>query len=259
VTEDDVRLLLDGYEAWNRREPDALAEVLHPEMEWEPGFGDLNEGRHVGADGFRWLADSWIESFDDFSIQPELLVQSGEVVIVVAHQTGRGRGSGIELESHVIHVWTIRNGTAVRWWGPRTLDDALAALEDDRPALALRSYEAFNKGDLEGALEMFGPEIVWQTYLVPGPGGGTYHGHAGVRELWADARNIFGDFRNEPERLITAGDRLVVLVRICGWGKESGVEVEAKIAHIHTFRGDRVVRVESYEDRDEALRQAGVY
>ena len=105
---------------------------------------------------------------------------------------------------------------------------------------------------------MFDPEIVWHTYLVPGAGGGTYHGHEGVRELWADARNVFGDFRNEPERLIAAGDRVVAMVRICGWGKESGVAVEAKIAHLLSFRGDKVVQVESYEDRDEALREAGV-
>ena len=43
-----------------------------------------------------------------------------------------------------------------------------------------------------------------------------------------------------------------------GAGKESGVEVEAKIAHVHTFRDGKVAPVESYEDRDEALRAAGV-
>lgn len=258
MTEDDVRVLLEGYEAWNRREPDALADVLDPEMEWEPGFGDLNQGRHRGADGFRGFVDSWIESFDDFNITPHLLVQCGDDAIVVAHQTGRGRGSGIELESDVVHVWTVRDRKAVRWWGPRTLDDALDAFEDDRSALVLRSYEAFNRGDLDGALGIFDPQIVWHTYLVPGPGGGTYHRHEGVRELWADARNIFGDFRNEPERLIAAGDKVLAFIRVCGRGKESGVAVEARIAHVHTFRAGRVVRVESYEDRDEALQAAGV-
>jgi ketosteroid isomerase-like protein len=258
MTEDDIRVILDGYEAWNRREFDVLGALLDPQMEWEPAFGDLNAGVHHGADGFRQFVDSWLESFDDFRIRPELLVQTGDTVIVVAHQHGRGQGSGIELDARVVHVWMIRDGKAIRWWGPRTLDDALEAIADEKPALALRSYEAFNRGDLEEALAIFHPDITWHTYLVPGPGGGTYHGHDGVRELWADARNIFGDFRNEPERLIAAGDRLLVMVRICGWGKESGVEVEAKIAHIHTFRGGKVARVESYEDRDEAMRAIGL-
>ena len=258
MTEDEVRALLDGYQAWNRRESGVLEELLAPEIEWEPGPRALEAGVHHGAEGFQGFVDSWIESFDDFHIEPELLIQAGDRVIVVARQHGRGQGSGIELEVRVVHVWTVVGGKATRWWGPGSLDEALEALDDERPGLALRGYEAFNRGEVDEALALFAPDVVWHTYLVPGPGGGTYHGHAGVRELWADARNIFGDFRNEPERLIAAGDRLVVMVRICGWGKESGVEVEAKIAHIHTFRNGRVVRVQSYEDREEALRAVGV-
>jgi ketosteroid isomerase-like protein len=258
VTEDEVQLVLEGYEAWNRRELDMLDEVLDPEMEWEPGFGALESGVHRGAQGFRGFVDSWIESFDDFSIRPHLVVQSADQLVLVAHQTGRGRGSGIEIEANVVHVWTVRDRKAVRWWGPRTLDEALERLDDDRPVLAFRSYDAFNRGDIETALEVFDPEVVWNTYFVPGPGGGTYHGHDGVRELWSDARNIFGAFRNEPERLVGSGEHVLAFIRICGRGKESGAEVEAKIAHVHTFRGTKVVRVDSYEDRDEALEAAGI-
>ena len=259
VTEDDIRVLLDGYEALNRRDFSVLTEALDPGLEWAPGEVTPEGGAHRGIEGFRGFLDSWLESFDEFRVQPELVVQDGDVAVVVARQTGRGRGSGIQIDARVVHVWRIRNGMAVGWWAVRSLDEALGAREDQRPAIALRGYESFNRGDLDEAMSMFAPDIVWHTYLVPGPGGGTYHGHDGVRELWSDARNVFGDFRNEPERLIAAGDdRVVALVRVCGWGKESGVAVEAKIAHVLTFRGDMVVQVESYEDRDEALRVAGV-
>jgi ketosteroid isomerase-like protein len=257
VTEDDVRVLVEGYEAWNRREPDVLAELLDPEMEWDAGFQAPEAGRHRGADSFRQFVDSWIESFDEFHIDPELLVQVGDEVVVVARQKGRGRGSGIELEIRVVHVWRIRDGRAVGWWSPPSFDEALQALDDDRPRILLRGYEAFNCGELDAAIEMFDPDVVWQTWIVPGPGGATYQGHQGVRELWGDARTIFGNFRNEPERII-ASERVVAFVRVCGTGKESGVEVEGRIAHLYTFRGDKVVKVESYEDRDEALRAAGI-
>jgi ketosteroid isomerase-like protein len=259
VTEDDIRILLDGYEALNRRDFGVLTDVLDPELEWEPGAVTPEGGAHRGAEGFRGFLDSWLESFDEFRVTPELVVQAGDTAVVVAHQQGRGHGSGIAIDARVTHMWTIRDSTAVGWRAVRSLDEALSALGDERPALALRGYEAFNRGDLEEAVSLFDPEIVWQTYLVPGPGGGTYHGHGGVRELWADARNVFGDFRNEPERLVSAGERVVAFIRVCGWGKESGVAVEAKIAHLLTFRGDKVVRVASYEDRDEALREAGLH
>jgi ketosteroid isomerase-like protein len=257
VTEDDIKVLLDGYEAWNKREFDVLAEVLDPEIEWQPGVVAPEGGVHRGADGFKRFVDSWLESFDEFHIRPELLVQAGDRVAIVARQTGRGHGSGIELEARVVHVWTIRDGRAVGWWGPRTLDEALAALGDERLAMTLTTYERFNCGDLE-SLDALDPEITWHTWIVPGPGGATYRGHEGVRELWSDARNVFAGFRNEPERIVTAGDRMVVFVCVRGQGKESGVEVEGRIAHVLTFRGEKVVKVESYEDREEALRVVGV-
>jgi ketosteroid isomerase-like protein len=122
-----------------------------------------------------------------------------------------------------------------------------------------RGYDHFNRGDIEGSLATIHPEIEWQTYIVPGPGGGTYHGHDGVRQLWSDARNIFGNFRNEPERIIDVPpDRVVAFIRVCGVGKESGIPVEARIAHLFTIRDGLAFRVRSYEDRDEALRAAGV-
>ena len=254
LTEDEVRSLLDGYEAWNKRDPDVLGEMLDPEMEWEPGFQAPEAGRHRGADGFRRFVDSWIESFDEFRIHPELLVQVEDQVVVVARQEGRGHGSGIEIQVQVVHVWRVRDGRATRWWSPRTLDEALGSLGDEKPAIVMRGYEAFNCGELDEAIEMFDPEIVWHTWIVPGPGGATYRGHDGVRELWSDARNVFGNFRNEPERVILAGEKVLAFVRVCGVGKESGVEVEGRIAHVYTFRGDKVLKVESYEDRDEALR-----
>jgi ketosteroid isomerase-like protein len=258
VTEDDIATLVGGYEAWNRGEFGAVLELVDPEIEWQPGFGALEAGEHRGADGFQEFVESWLESFDDFHIEPELLIQKDDTVIVVGRQHGRGHGSGIELETRVVHVWTIREGRAVGWWSPRTVDEALAALGDPRLNTVLEGYEAFNSGDLEKAETMFAHDVVWNTWIVPGPGGGTYRGHDGVRELWSDARNIFGDFRNEPERVIAAAEQVVAFVRVCGTGKGSGIEVEGRIAHVYTFRDDKALCVDSYQDQAEALRAAGL-
>jgi ketosteroid isomerase-like protein len=120
-----------------------------------------------------------------------------------------------------------------------------------------RGYEAFNVGDVEATLGLVHPDIEWHTYLVPGPGGGTYRGHDGVRELWSDVRHIFTDYRNDPEQMFEVGDKVVSFICIRGRGARSGVEVEARIAHLFTFRDGKILRVESFEDRDEALRAAG--
>jgi ketosteroid isomerase-like protein len=128
----------------------------------------------------------------------------------------------------------------------------------ERIRIVQRSYDAFNGGDIDRALELFDDDITWHTYIVPGPGGGVYRGHAGVRELWSDAKRIFGDFRNVPEEMFEIEDRILIFVHITGVGRESGVAVEARIAHVMTFRGDTVILVQSFEDRDEARRVAGL-
>jgi ketosteroid isomerase-like protein len=51
---------------------------------------------------------------------------------------------------------------------------------------------------------------------------------------------------------------VVAFVCIRGRGSLSGVEVEARIAHVFTLREGRIVQVDSYEDRDDALRAAGL-
>jgi ketosteroid isomerase-like protein len=122
----------------------------------------------------------------------------------------------------------------------------------------LYGYEMFNAGDIEASLTILDPEIEWHTYIVPGPGGGTYHGYDGVRELWSDAKRIFGGFKNIPEELFESGNRVVAFIRVEGVGAKSGIEVQARIAHVHTIRDGKVIRVESFEDRDEALRAAGI-
>jgi ketosteroid isomerase-like protein len=129
---------------------------------------------------------------------------------------------------------------------------------DDLIARATASYEAFNRADNDGALRFMHPEIEWRTYLVPGPGGGTYRGHEGVVQLWTDVRNVFDDFRNEAEEFFASEDMVVVFVRFTGRGRESGVDVEARVAHLFDFEDGLVRRVRTFEDRRQALTAAGI-
>lgn len=56
----------------------------------------------------------------------------------------------------------------------------------------------------------------------------------------------------EAEELIPSGDRILVLIRWTGHGKGSGVEMEARGAHLWQFRNGLAVRFDVYRDRDEA-------
>jgi ketosteroid isomerase-like protein len=65
--------------------------------------------------------------------------------------------------------------------------------------------------------------------------------------------------RFEAESFRGAGDdRVLVFVRAHGVGGGSGLEVMGSFAHLGTIRGNRLVRIEVYTDRNKALEAAGL-
>jgi ketosteroid isomerase-like protein len=128
MREEDLEALRRGYEAWNHGDVESVLGLVHPEMAWSPGEEAPEAGRFTGRDGFAAFITSWSESFDEFRLEPEEMTAVGDCVIVVLRQSGRGAGSGIELDIRTVHVWTIRDGQAVAWAGYRNREQALAAI-----------------------------------------------------------------------------------------------------------------------------------
>ena len=72
-----------------------------------------------------------------------------------------------------------------------------------------RGYEAFNRGDIDGVLEVLAPDFEYvATGAVPGVAG-VYRGTAGFRQFaeafWAE----FDDPRIDVHELIDAGDQVL--------------------------------------------------
>jgi ketosteroid isomerase-like protein len=65
--------------------------------------------------------------FEDLDIVPEEFLGVGDRVVVVFRFQGRGRRSGIRIEEQLAHLWTIRDGRAVRMEVHSGRDEALRA------------------------------------------------------------------------------------------------------------------------------------
>jgi ketosteroid isomerase-like protein len=61
--------------------------------------------------------------FDPTEISP----LDPERVIAVVHTSGRAKGSGIEIDQELTHLWTLRDGKAVRLETYSTKREALKA------------------------------------------------------------------------------------------------------------------------------------
>jgi ketosteroid isomerase-like protein len=120
-----------------------------------------------------------------------------------------------------------------------------------------RIYEAFNREDIEGAIELLDPAVKYDlSERVFNPA--TYEGHDGIRRFAADIDEVWDEFRIEPVEFIDAGDTVVVSHRIRTRGKGSGIEVDLSSSTIYTLRDRKVVAARMYREHDDALDAAGL-
>jgi uncharacterized protein len=102
------------YRAMNERDYEAGFALLDEDFEWlEPEQGLLG-GPHRGAGEVRRAIDAQLEVFDEFVIEPEEFHEHGDYVAVPVRQRARGGVSGVEVEIRIGHLWTVRNGKAIR-------------------------------------------------------------------------------------------------------------------------------------------------
>jgi ketosteroid isomerase-like protein len=117
------------------------------------------------------------------------------------------------------------------------------------------SYEALNRGDIDGSQEALHPDVEWRESREL-PETGVYHGRASVRRFLEEFLESWDEFRQDVEEVIEADGKVVVFLHLSARGRESGVSVDARYAHVWTMRDGKAVRVDAYYDREEALEAA---
>jgi ketosteroid isomerase-like protein len=129
MSKEKVDAVRRSYERWGETGvPDF--EFLDPEIEWfgPREFPDLAEPQH-GHEGVRRYIETIAEALEDYRMVPEQFIDAGgDRVLVFSREGGRGRGSGAEVFTQpTAHLWTIRDGKAVRMESYWERSDALEA------------------------------------------------------------------------------------------------------------------------------------
>ena len=90
------------------------------------------------------------------------------------------------------------------------------------------------------------------------PTAGAYRGAAEAEEEVRTWREPFDDFRWEPKEVLLGESCFVVVGDMAGRGRTSGLEVQTEESHVWTLRDGRIVRMQMFVDRGEALAAAGL-
>lgn len=111
-------------------------------------------------------------------------------------------------------------------------------------------YQLWGKN--ESARHLIDPalEYVNPSYAVES---GTRHGRGAL----AKVREVYPDFRVEPERFLDAGENVVV-IGVARGTSDSGLEAQWRQGYVWTVRDGRAVRFRWFSDPKEALEAVGL-
>jgi ketosteroid isomerase-like protein len=132
-------------------------------------------------------------------------------------------------------------------------------MSQENVELARRTYAEWAQGNMKAGVELFDPEIVFETFMPDSNtrivANGSPEVEAFMREFlaqWRDYRLIGEEFRAAGEDKVFVGGRQTAR------GRHSGVEVELPFFSVWTFRAEKVVGLRFTPFRAQALEAAGL-
>ena len=118
------------------------------------------------------------------------------------------------------------------------------------------AIDAINRGDWDTALTEASPDFEYDLTRTDSPLRGVY-GRGQMHRVLEDFLGSWQSVRYEPQELIECGDHVVMPFTTHFRGRQ-GIEMRAHATWVWTVREGALARLALFQDRDEALRFAGV-
>ncbi len=112
-----LEIVKRSYEAFARKDLAGVTGDMHPDIEWQQAQGLPHGGTYRGLDEVRHniFEPLDVEWWDEFSAEPDEFLDAGDQVVVLGRYRGVGKETGKPLDVPFVHIWTLRDGQAVRF------------------------------------------------------------------------------------------------------------------------------------------------
>jgi ketosteroid isomerase-like protein len=110
----NAEIVRASYDALNRGDIAGALEPLDPDVEWRESPVLPESDTYKGLDAVRGLLLHFLDSWDEFRQEVEESMSERDRVLVFLHLSARGRESGVAVDAHYAHLWTMAEGKAVR-------------------------------------------------------------------------------------------------------------------------------------------------
>ncbi len=149
--------------------------------------------------------------------------------------------------------------SALSWASAPLGRDTARAMSRENVGVVRRMYEAFNRlaenGDFVAYVgEHFDPDCEYGPVEEAEPVRGRTE-MVDWHERWFEA---WDEFWADVDEVIEAGDRVLTVLTVHGRGGVSGMQIDQRFFHVFDIRHDKILRMEEFVDRDEALEAAGL-
>ena len=115
MSQERVDRLRESYAVFSRT-GEYNADFLAPDFELHQSSAIIDtQGVFHGRDAVLDVLRELQEAFEELSFEAEeFVVATGGEIVAFIHVRGRGRGSRIEIDNRIAHVWTYRDDKAVQ-------------------------------------------------------------------------------------------------------------------------------------------------
>ena len=124
--------------------------------------------------------------------------------------------------------------------------------------LTRRYIDAYNRRDAAALVELSDPELEWRPAATRAFEQTVYRGHEGIRQYITELDDTWEELVIEISEIRDLGDRIVLLGRVRGRGRSSGVEVDEPFGSYTEVREGKATRIDGYLAIEPALAAAGL-
>jgi ketosteroid isomerase-like protein len=126
MSEENVEIVRPVYEAFNRRDWDAVFRDMHPDFKATTKRGP-NAGTHHRREGAQAFFEDYVAAFDDLTAEPKRFLASGNQIVVLVTQRGKPKGGEVQVAVRNGHLWTLEDGRVLSMETFPNPQDALEA------------------------------------------------------------------------------------------------------------------------------------
>jgi uncharacterized protein len=115
MTESSEAIVRGIYEAFDRADIPAILNTLDEEIDWRAPNNLPHGGHFTGRDGVGRFFQGIGEHWESLTVEIDDVLSSNDRVVVLASVNGQLRTSGEDAGYTAAHVWSLRDGSPVRF------------------------------------------------------------------------------------------------------------------------------------------------